>query len=225
MDLGRADDEEQATTDFIAVQAVDLGDFFVFAIERSRADDSPDAGSIRYRARAELAGRLFEEVLIDVAFSDRIDVRTETISGPGLLEFADIPPARVSALPLERHIAEKVHAYTRRYGAGRASTRPKDLIDILIIAASTELDAKRLISALHDTFQSRATHDLPDSLPEPPADWKPAYKRLATELGLVPDLSAAHRDAALLLDAALRGEAKGRWEPPRQAWVSSTACR
>ena len=40
------------------------------------------------------------------------------------------------------HIAEKMHAYTRKYGAsGYESTRPKDLVDILLIAGAEPLDA------------------------------------------------------------------------------------
>lgn len=221
MDLGHADDEERATADFIAAQAVDLGDFFVFAIERVRPDDSLEVATLRYHARAELAGRLFEEVLIDVAFADDFNLAVELVTAPGLLEFAGIAPSTVPALPLERHVAEKVHAYTRVYGDGLPSTRPKDLADILVIAATTRLDADRLISALRGTFDARATHELPEVLPEPPADWVVAYRRLAKELDLVADLQAAHRSAAGLLDPALSGAAKGHWDPVRKAWRGS----
>ena len=36
------------------------------------------------------------------------------IKVPDLLGFAGLPPGEVPALPLPVHIAEKVHAYTRR---------------------------------------------------------------------------------------------------------------
>ncbi|MBI2403732.1 MAG: hypothetical protein HYV20_13555 [Gemmatimonadetes bacterium] len=35
-------------------------------------------------------------------------------------------------IPLARHVAEKVHAYARTYGEGRASTRVKDLVDLVL---------------------------------------------------------------------------------------------
>ena len=61
----------------------------------------------------------------------------DTIKTSDLLAFAGINPIDLPALPLSQHLAEKVHAYTRTYGAtARRSTRPKDLVDILLIAAS-----------------------------------------------------------------------------------------
>jgi len=68
--------------------------------------------------------------------------------GPELLTFAGIEPAKVPALPLEQHLAEKVHAYTRRYGTGVTSTRVKDLVDIILIGSFAALDADRLAEAL-----------------------------------------------------------------------------
>jgi hypothetical protein len=51
-------------------------------------------------------------------------------------------------VPLARHIAEKVHAYTRTYGgAQQPSTRPKDLIDILLIAGVGPIAAADLREA------------------------------------------------------------------------------
>ncbi len=59
-------------------------------------------------------------------------------------------------------------AYTRRYGAsGQPSTRPKDLVDILLIESSTTIDAGPLRHALESTFAERARQPLPTSLPPP----------------------------------------------------------
>jgi len=75
--------------------------------------------------------------------------------------FAGIEPLELPAIPLAQHLAEKVHAYTRSYGtAGRPSTRPKDLIDILLIADSQALEAAALREALEHTFETRARQAL-----------------------------------------------------------------
>jgi hypothetical protein len=72
-------------------------------------------------------------------------------------------------LPLPQHIAEKVHAYTRKYGAsGCESTRPKDLVDILLIAGSEQLAAVSMREALEATFEQRDQQSLPSRLPAPP---------------------------------------------------------
>ena len=79
---------------------------------------------MRYHVRAELAGRLVEEFLLDVGFDFPTGWEPETLHGPDLLAFADIEPVEAPSLPLELQIAEKVHAYTRGYGrSGIASTR------------------------------------------------------------------------------------------------------
>src|SRR6266545_1069113 len=97
MDLGRADDEEAATADFIAAQAVDLDDFFSFAIQKARNLGERAEGAVRYHARAELAGRLFEEVIVDVGFSDALPQTVDHLRGPDLLSFAGIEGADVPA--------------------------------------------------------------------------------------------------------------------------------
>ena len=82
---------------------------------------------------------------------------------------------------LSEHLAEKVHAYTRSYGTtGRPSTRPKDLIDILLIADSQSLDAVALREALKHTFETRARQALPRSLPAPPPVWAPDWRPCRT---------------------------------------------
>jgi predicted nucleotidyltransferase component of viral defense system len=219
MDLAREDDEEAATADFIAAQAVDLGDFFVFDIQKPRGLGEATGGAVRYRARAELAGRLFEEVVIDVGFAGVLTGTPELLRGPELLTFAGIEPAEVPTLPLEQHLAEKVHAYTRSYGTGVGSTRVKDFVDIILIGSFATLDADRLAEALRRTFEIRDQQSLPATLPTPPADWAVPYGRLATEVGLSEDLAAGHTEASALLNPVLANRARGRWDPERSAWI------
>jgi hypothetical protein len=60
LDLGRQDDAEAATADLMAATALDLGYNFRFAIEQTDAlAGLEDAGAVRYRMRAALAGRVF----------------------------------------------------------------------------------------------------------------------------------------------------------------------
>ena len=136
-------------------------------------------------------------------------------TGPDLLAFAGIDPVVVPALPLEFAVAEKVHAYTRAYGDRMlASTRVKDLVDLVLIAGEAALDVRRLREALEVTFDRRATHPLPARLPRPAADWRVPYGRMCRDIGLEPDLGAGHELAALLVDPVLAGEVvAGTWDP------------
>ncbi|MGA7871378.1 MAG: nucleotidyl transferase AbiEii/AbiGii toxin family protein [Candidatus Binatus sp.] len=220
MDLIRNDSEEAATADLIAAQAVELGDFVTFDIEKVGAPgEELEGAAMRYRVRAELGGRRFEDVIVDIAFSDPLKWAPEKIAGTDLLEFAGIEPIEVPVLPLEQHIAEKVHAYTRIYSSGRTSSRAKDLVDIVLVKQFMVLDAARLRTALVGVFEGRRQHGLPDRFPPPPPEWAVPYRKLANEVGLDPDLRQGHAQAAALLDPVLAGRAAGHWDPERGSWT------
>jgi hypothetical protein len=208
IDLATAGDAASATTGLLAAQAVDLGDFFAFAIERTSAlDRIPDGAAVRYHVIAELAGRTFDEFVLDVGFDPPVDVELARLHGPDLLAFADLAPVEIAALPLEFQIAEKVHAYTRGYGdRTHASTRVKDLVDLVLIATEGAPDAALLRAAMNRTFARRASHPLPVVLPDPPPDWRVPYARMARDIGLDADLGAGHAVAARMLDPVLSGE-------------------
>jgi len=161
MDLTYAEGQDAAEADLITAQTIDLGDFFEFDLVRARTPRTIDTRSTSYRVRAEVAGRIFEEVTIDIDSADPINWKTEYVLGTHLLRFAEIDRMNIPVLPLEQHVAEKVHAYTRMYGDGMRSSRVKDLIDMVLIKSFTNLDAHKLRGALRDTFEARSLHLLP----------------------------------------------------------------
>ena len=220
MDLGRADNEDAAIEDFAAVQELALDDFFTFAARRTDAlDAADDFRAIRFHITAELAGRVFDQFVVDVGFVDAIPSPPDTIETSDLLTFAGIKRVRVPVLPLPQHIAEKVHAYTRSYGqSGRESTRPKDLVDILLIAGTERLGAAQLREALETTFRDRAQQPLLSSLPPPPENWREPYRRLATEVDVEAELDNAYAEAAAFLDPILADQTGGVWDPKRRTW-------
>jgi len=226
LDLARQDDEASATADFLAAQAVDLGDHFVFAVSRTdRLDELREGVAVRYHVACELGGRPFDDVTVDVGFADRPIGEPELISGPRLLDFADIEPAKVPAIPLAQHVSEKVHAYTRAYGnQGMPSTRVKDLVDIVLIATEVALDAVQLRQALEHTFETRGRQPLPAQLPPPPAEWRTPYRRMAGEVGIPEDLEAGYGIASAFVDPILTREVTdGSWDPERGVWRVSAS--
>ncbi len=221
IDLATTGDEASATADLLAAQAIDLGDFFTFIIERTGAlDRLADAAAVRYHVAAELAGRTFDEFVLDVGFDPPIGVEPARLRGPDLLAFAGIEPVEVPALPLEDQVAEKVHALSRGYGDGsHPSPRVKDLVDLVLIAAEAEPDADRLREAMERTFARRASHPLPVALPRPPADWRVPYGRMARTIGLDGDLRGGHAMAARMLDPILASEtSSATWDRAAGAW-------
>lgn len=229
MDLATQAGEEAATSDLLAAGDLDLGDYFTLAIERTaKLDQLVEGSAVRFHVRADLAGRRFEDFVVDIGFDMPLDWEPDVLIGPDLLGFADIGPVSTPSLPLELQIAEKVHAYARAYG-GEAigSTRVKDLVDLAMVATTARLDAARLRRAIQETFERRSGRDVPRALPAPPRDWDVPFRRLAGEIRLVADLTTGHELAARLLDPILSGDlTEGRWDPAGQEWlVDSPPCR
>lgn len=141
------------------------------------------------------------------------------VATPGLLDFAGIAPVIVPLLPLATHVAEKLHAYSRVYEGGRESTRPKDLVDLVLIARSFALEAGALRRAIDEVFDRRGTHRRPTALVAPPASWKLPFQRLAASVGVEEGLPEAHAAAGALLDPILRDHVmSGSWDPSEQRW-------
>jgi hypothetical protein len=224
MDLARRGELAAADADFRRVQDIDLEDHFEFIVQRvelPEEDKAAGGAGLRYRVQATLAGRLFEEVLVDVGAASPTTV-PEVVEGPDLLDFAGLEPVRVPALPVTHHVAEKVHAYTRRYGLQDApSSRPKDLVDLVLLATHEPFIARDLRAALDETFSSRATHALPSELPPPPAEWARPYADLAKQVGIALELTESYERARTFLDPILSATASEdeRWEAASRRWV------
>lgn len=219
IDLDTSGSELEAARDLTAAVGADLDDYFRLSLERRERDDPDQQGAIAFHVRAEVAGRIFDEFVVDVGFDDEVD--SEPVSGPALLEFAGISPVTVPTIPIERHLAEKVHAYTRRYGrGGYPSSRVKDLVDMILISNEARPSARRLRPALEATFSRRATHPLPAALPPPPTAWEVPYRKVATELGLPDDLDDGFARARGFLDPTLAdARLRGKWDPSERSWI------
>jgi hypothetical protein len=221
LDLYQSENEEAAMVDLIAAQSLDPGDFFTFQIERtSKLDGLTDAIAVRYKVRADLDGRRFEHVTLDVGFDQQIAAVPDLLTGPDFFAFAGIPAIVVPTLPLEQHVAEKLHAYTRIYSDGQQSTRVKDLIDLVLIAENATFGAEQLRMAIESTFASRGKPATPTALPAPPGAWLTPYRRLATDTGLDPDIASGHSVAARFLGPILSQTTApdARWDSGSGTW-------
>ena len=123
IDLATAGDEASATVDLLAAQAVDLGDFFSFAIERTSAlDRIRDAAAVRYHVIAELAGRTFDEFVLDVGFDQPLGVELAPTARtrPARLRRPGAGGGRgVAARVPDRGEGPRLHARLRRSAAGQ----------------------------------------------------------------------------------------------------------
>jgi predicted nucleotidyltransferase component of viral defense system len=212
--------EGEATELLLDAAALEMDDMFSFDVQRAATDDDLAAGGgQRWTVRAELAGRDFERVAIDVGFGKPPVVEPVTLTASGLLEFAEIPAIAVPALAVEQHLAEKLHAYSRTYAAGQPSSRVKDLVDIVVIARTTTVDGDRLRQAVAAIFERRDTHEPPPALASPPRDWARPWATLVDHLPADADLASGFSTAAAFWDPVLASEADPvKWDPELLVW-------
>jgi predicted nucleotidyltransferase component of viral defense system len=211
--------EAEATELLLDAAALEMDDMFSFDVQRAAVDQELAGGGQRWMVRAELAGRDFERVVIDVGFGMPPVVEPVALKASRLLEFAEIPSIVVPALAVEQHLAEKLHAYSRTYAGDRPSSRVKDLVDVVVIVHTTAVDGERLRQAVRAIFERRATHELPKALAPPPRDWVRPWAMLVKYLPAEPDLASGFSVAAAFWNPMLSGEdGLVRWDPDRLAW-------
>lgn len=217
VDWGLAEDD--ALEHLRRAAAHDIGDFFRFRIEKANLQADVEGQGQRWRLIAELDAKEFETVLVDVGIETEPLREPAQLSLPTALDFAGQRAVEIPVLRLEQHLAEKTHAYTRRYGAeGKPSSRVKDLVDMTLVATTLALEAGDLRSALVEIFDQRATHPLPEALPAPPADWRRTWRGFADELPIPGELRAGYELGASLIDPVLADRASGRWSPDALSW-------
>jgi hypothetical protein len=174
-------------------------------------------GGKRFRVEAKLAGKLYGAPFgLDIVFGGHMLGDATPIVDEDYLGFAGIAPPTLQLLPVETHIAEKLHAYTLPRPS--PNSRVRDLPDMALLATVPDpLSGDRIAEAIHNTFHARATHAVPGSLPAPPDAWRTLYADLAEEHRLpwkgLDELVAA---VQAFLDPVLRGEDCVAWQ--RQPW-------
>src|SRR5680860_1166873 len=159
VDLESDKDEETIVGFVVGATEVPIDDFFSFVVERTGPIIVEGVHrAIRFRITGLLSSRRFETVIMDVGLADRRTEEVDLVTGSEFLKFAGLQPLQIQALPLTQHLAEKLHAYTRVYAAGRLSSRVKDLVDIVLIVTGREFKAGEVCSRIEATFGGRDTH-------------------------------------------------------------------
>jgi len=163
--------------------AVKLEDFFQLTLARPKLMTAAPEGGMRCLVECRVAGRTFAAFHLDIGFGDVVLGEPEWVNGREMLAFAGIEAARVPLLPAAQQMAEKFHAYSYPWG-DRTNTRVKDLVDLVLLFKTQNLDEQDLRRAVRETFRQRSTHPLPGNLPVPPAEWAEPFAALADELNL-----------------------------------------
>ncbi len=197
---------------------VDLGDFLTFEVGVDPRHPTIEADGLhyegrRYRVEARLAGKVYARPFgVDVGFAEPMVGEPDTLRGAPWLEFAGFAATVVRAYPVATHVAEKLHAFT--LPRPTPNSRVKDLPDIAILGTIRSLAHGELRAAIDTTFRHRATHPVPEGLPDPPSAWVAPYADLARRDGLVwTDLETVTAAARAFVDPALANACELTWTP------------
>jgi hypothetical protein len=207
--------------------ARDVGDPFAFEITQTR--DLGAAEGMNVTVDVRIAGLRFGAIPIDLAVGLNPYGQVDRVRPTAVVDVDVIMPA-ISGLPefvlypLPGQIADKVSAmYERHQGGQYPSSRYRDLTDLLLIATTWPLDARRVSQALTSEAKRRGL-ELPVPLHSPGPAWVDGYSRVArtTTLAgalhsLAPALDLANRCIAPLLTGAVT---IGSWDPHSWVWRS-----
>lgn len=178
------------------------GDGFAFRLSGGSRlqDDSYGRPAWRYSVAGSLAGRVFEELRIDVVARPEEVTGTERRQLPDLLGFAGIAPRSFEVTDLRQQYAEKLHAMTRDYADGESS-RVKDLVDLLLLLEDGVPADPALRQVVEHVFRVRGTHPIPTDVLLPSAEWGRPFQHLAEEIGMS---TTSYREAHRLVAAHWR---------------------
>lgn len=219
--LGNIDDALEALR---AAVAVDLDDHFRFVVGTVRpvggAGQQPDIAGYRVQIDAYCGARKCEAFGVDLVTGSLMTTEPEVVRSSLPLELPGLHAPTVRAYPVVDHIADKLAATETVYADGARSSRPRDLVDLVVFARTQCVDGEELHHAI---VAERRHRGLPvtHAFSVPPA-WASTYAPLAAKTphcdGLH-ELAAAVSLVAAFLEPALTGAATGHsWDPSDQSW-------
>ena len=149
---------------------IDLGDYFEFNISQPvlSLDNAPYGGT-RFHVEAMIDGKTFIKFLIDIGIGDAWIEPQDTLTLSNQLEELGMESFTIKVIPIEHHIAEKIHALTLPRDV--SNSRVKDLVDLFLIFKFEKFSNKKIKDCIKETFNKRNTHKVPTQLPLPDESW------------------------------------------------------
>jgi hypothetical protein len=201
---------------------LNLSDYMTFEVRMSKhpeiqAEEAKYGGK-RFDVTCKIAGLRYGAPFgLDVGIGDPMIRSPEVVTMPDRLDFIGVAPPRLHIYPIETHIAEKLHAYTKPRDF--PNSRDKDLADLALISTLAIPSATTLRDALEQTFGFRDTHGVPPAVPRPPESWHALYRQKQEDYGLEwPTLETCYERACGFLNPVLVGIQESAWDPATAQW-------
>ncbi len=168
-----------------ALTADPVGDDFVLTVEQPAPLQEDGGGHLTWRVKveAQLAGKLFGRIQLDVSPRPHELCVTDQMALPNSLDFAGIPAPEIEVVDIHRHAAEKLHAMFRDFGE-RENSRVRDLVDVVLLIEHDMLNAATVATAAQQVWAERDRIDPPSVVPSLPESWRDRYERTAADHGM-----------------------------------------
>lgn len=225
IDLYRPDAQlDDAEAALRSAASIDLDDFFRFTLEPGRRIDAGRT-TLRVPVTTYLGATEFARFHIDLVAGLAMTGVPEDAAPLVPVELPGIVNVRYRVYPIVDHVADKVCAllevHARVGRPAQASTRYRDLADLVVISHTHGVRARALARALASEAARRGI-ELPTTFRTPDGPgWLSGYARVARDVpGLAErDLEAASCMVKRFLDPVLAGDATGSWSPDSQRWA------
>ncbi|MEI2699978.1 MAG: nucleotidyl transferase AbiEii/AbiGii toxin family protein [Microthrixaceae bacterium] len=216
---------DEAVEDLRRLAERDLGDHFRFVYTGHRAilagEAQPYTDGYRVEFDTYIGAQKKSSIGVDLSTGAGLTAEPTITAPASALDLPRLVGFEYRLYPVVDQIADKVCATMQRYD-DRPSSREKDLVDIVVLAVTQDIDGTALTTAI-TTESSRREMD-PIEHFVVPAQWGPAYKKQAQRVPYcadVVDVDNAQELASALIDPALEGTAAGlTWRATTRAWVS-----
>ena len=226
---------DAAVVALLAAVATPLDDHLRFEHHDTSPEGAANRPSRKVRFKVMHGLRQLSMVSVDVVVGETGpvgDILAQRLEAPFAVESDPWPMVRM--WPLEDHVADKIAAMYERHGAGlRASTRFKDLVDLVLIALNSPVQGPVAHAALKSEVERRraaGTHlVLPSTFEVPDPAWTSGYRAEAAKARDLPadcrTLAAVTPLADAFVSPLLDAQApEGTWDCDTRRWIQvSTA--
>lgn len=214
---------DEAVVDLRRLAERDLGDHFRFVYVRHRAivagDEQPYTDGYRVEFDTYIGAQKKGAVSVDLSTGAGLTAEPTVVAPASALDLPRLVGFDYRLYPVVDQIADKVCAAMHQYG-GRPSSREKDLVDLVVLAVTHDIDGTSLSTAITTELRRRRMGHLERFAV--PTEWGPAYETMARRVPYCVGLEtiAAARDlASAFIDPVLDGTADGlTWSDDERAW-------
>lgn len=221
--LHQLGDVDAAVEALRAATRIDLSDHFRFVITKVEPNvgGQPGVDGARVSIEAYCGAIRRDAFGVDLVVGSLMTSTPEVRTDP-VLDLRGLEAPTMRLYPVVDHIADKLCATQAVYGASGElrSSRVRDLVDLVVLARSQDVDGAALIAAVHGEWTHRGLTGAPAF--DPPADWERRYPPEARRAPIVAEFTR-FEDAVALVGAflahALDGTAAGRrWVAAELDW-------